>query len=168
MQNTVRQYLEGIANGTMRRFLQLILDPMAERYSSCTIQNPGMVISGAGATTAKIGASALVYVARGIPVSIAGSTTLPVLTPSMTFTTGQFLIVGFYGDQFGNLTSVAGNPGATLAKATFPALVEGLAVLGYLIITYAGTFTGGTTPLDTATTTYVSPDGAFDPTLLPR
>ena len=32
------------------------------------------------------------------------------------------------------------------------------------MITYASTFTGGTTALDTATTVYVSPVGAFDPT----
>jgi hypothetical protein len=35
-----------------------------------------------------------------------------------------------------------------------------------LIITYASAFTGGTTPLDTATTVYVSPMSGFDPTAL--
>lgn len=162
----IRHLLEGVAGETTRRFLQRIFDPIADRYSSCVLQNPGIVISGAGLTTAKTGATALVYVSGGTPVSVAGGTTLPALTAAMTFTTGQFLIVGFFGDAAGNLTIGAGAPGATLAKATFPSTKEGLAVLGYLIITYAGTFVGGTTPLDTATTTYVSPDGAFDTSVL--
>ena len=181
MQNTIRQYLEGVANSTSRRFLQLILDALGDRYSSVTLQNPGMVISSGGATTAKIGSTSLVYISRGIPVAIAGSTTLPVLTINSVgyaIGAGSFGIVGFYGDAAGNLYAGFGIPGATLAKATFPTVamtspttattiaLDGLACLGYLIITYATAFTGGTTPLDTATTIYCAPDGAFDPTVL--
>ena len=40
------------------------------------------------------------------------------------------------------------------------------ALIGFLLITHSSTFTGGTTALDTATTVYVSPIGAFDPTIL--
>jgi hypothetical protein len=40
-------------------------------------------------------------------------------------------------------------------------------LVGFLTILSNGTaFTGGTTPLDTVTTTYNSPTGAWDPSVL--
>jgi len=42
---------------------------------------------------------------------------------------------------------------------------EKKAIVGYLMITYASAFTGNTTALDTATTLYISPVGAFDPSI---
>jgi hypothetical protein len=59
-----------------------------------------------------------------------------------------------------------GTQSATLAGVVFPVVPIGKAIVGFLIVTYASQFVGGTTPLDTATTTYVSPTGAFDPTVL--
>jgi hypothetical protein len=44
-------------------------------------------------------------------------------------------------------------------------LPEGKALVGYLIVTHASAFTGGTTALDAATTNYVSPVGPFDPSV---
>jgi hypothetical protein len=35
-----------------------------------------------------------------------------------------------------------------------------------MIVTYASAFTGGTTPLDTATTVYLTSVGGMDPTIL--
>jgi Lhr-like helicase len=53
-----------------------------------------------------------------------------------------------------------------LAGVKFPEFPEGKTLVGFLIITHSSTFTGGTTALDTATTVYVSPVGAFDPNIL--
>ncbi len=47
-----------------------------------------------------------------------------------------------------------------------PAVGVGKALVGFLTVTYGSTFTGGSTPLDTATTTYNSPTGAWDPSVL--
>ena len=59
-----------------------------------------------------------------------------------------------------------GTEGTTLAKVKFPPFPQGKALVGYLIVTYASAFVGGTTALDTATTNFVSPVGPFDPSVL--
>jgi hypothetical protein len=64
------------------------------------------------------------------------------------------------------VTVAQGVEGTTLALAKFPAIPEGKALVGFLIVTYNSTFTGGTTPLATATTIYCSPTGALDPSIL--
>lgn len=164
MKGTIRQLLEGVAGATTRRFLQIILEALGDKFSSCVIQNPGMVITGLAGTTAKTGATDLVYIAQGVPVSIAGGTALPALVGSIG--AGAFGIFGFFGDKAGTITSAMGAQGATLSAARFPYCPEGCAIIGYLIVTDALAFTGGTTALDAATTIYCSPDGAFDPSVL--
>ena len=165
MTATVQQWLESITTGTDRFSLLQVLGPIADRFSSCALTSAGLQITSGGATTASTGSAATLVIAKGITVSITGTTTLPALT-GINFTTGQFVIVCFFCDSAGNLTVAGGNPGATLAAATWPAFPYGLALVGFLTITYAGTFTGGTTALDTATTTYNNPLTAFDPSVL--
>ena len=162
---TLQQWLEQVAVGRTRFALLEALGPVFDRYSSCALTSAGLAITSGGATTASTGASACIVVAHGVTVSITGSTTLPALT-GITFTTGQFVIVCFFCDSAGTLTVAGGTPGATLAAATWPPFPAGKALIGFLTITYAGTFTGGTTPLDTATTTYNNPLTAFDPSVL--
>lgn len=165
MTATIQQWLEGVTPGTTAFNLLMILGSIGDRYSSCALTSAGLAITGGGSTTASTGSAATLVIANGITVSIPGSTALPALT-GINFTTGQFVIVCFFCDSAGVLTTAGGGAGATLAAATWPAFPAGKALVGFLTITYAGTFTGGTTPLDTATTTYNNPLTAFDPSVL--
>ena len=56
---------------------------------------------------------------------------------------------------------------AAIANIKFPQVPENKAMLGFIIVTYASTFTGGSTALDTATTVYVNTIGAVEPNILP-
>jgi hypothetical protein len=164
MQVTISQLLGGHANENMRAALSPILRALGDRLSCQATSSAGLVITGAGSTTAKIGATAFQGVVRGVPVTIAAATNMPALVGGIT--AGSFNIFCFYIDAASVVTVAKGIEGTTLAKVTFPVVPEGKAMVGYLIVTYASAFTGGTTALDTATTNYVSPVGAFDPTVL--
>lgn len=167
MLNTVKQYLNTV--GAMNDKLALIpvLFALADRYSSQATSTAGLVIFGAASALAKTGAAAFAGVANGVPVAIAASTTLPALTGINTSAAGRFVIAAFFIDAASVVTVLGGSEAATLATATFPQSPVGKAMVGYLVITNGGgAFTGGTTALDTATTVFVSPVGAFDATLL--
>jgi len=97
-------------------------------------------------------------------VTIAGSTDMPSLA-GINISAGAYNVACFFVDSAGATTVLAGTQGATLAAVQFPQFPVNKALIGFLIITYASAFTGNTTPLDTATTVYVSPLGAFDPTV---
>lgn len=165
MYGTVKQQINTIDCVSDRLALLSVLSALADRLSSQATTSAGLVISAGGATTAKTGSTPFSGVANGAPVAIAASTAMPALTGINT-AAGQYVIASFFIDSASNLTVLGGNPGATLAQATFPQTPVGKALVGYLVIYYASAFTGGTTPLDTATTVYVSPVGAFDPTIL--
>ncbi len=164
MTATVQQWLEGIANAKTRFHLLEILGSMADRFSSCATSSAGLLISGTN-TKAKTGSAVTTLVANGIAVSIAGSTDMPALT-DINITAAYFRHVCFFIDSAAAVTVAAGTEGATRAAATFPPFPAGKALIGYLTITYASAFVGGTTPLDTATTDYSSPTGAWDPSVL--
>ena len=84
--------------------------------------------------------------------------------PPVTITAAKYNVYCFFIDSASVVTVAQGPEGATLAAVKFPPFPVGKALVGYLVITYASTFTGNSTALDTATTVYVSPVGAFDPT----
>lgn len=165
MLDTIRRYLEGIAAVKDQRAVDFITSPIGDRMSSQPLNSAGVAISSGGATTAKTGATDFYAVANGVLVKIAASTTLPVLT-GINITATKFNVVCFFVDSGGTVTAAGGTQGAALGNVVFPQFPKNKALVGFLIITYSGTFTGGTTPLDTATTVYVSPLGAFDPTIL--
>lgn len=89
---------------------------------------------------------------------------MPALT-GINISAGKYNVVCFFIDSASVVTALAGSEGATLAAVKFPQFPVGKALVGYLVITYASAFTGGTTALDTATTVYASPVGAFDPNI---
>jgi len=167
MQSTVNQQILTMRDGLDKEALRPLLTALADRFSSQATATAGLVIKAGGGVLAKTGATAFQGVASGVPVTIAASTDMPALT-GINFTAGQYQIVCFFIDSSSVVTAVPGVAGASLATAKFPdfSVQRGKALAGYLVITYASAFTGGTTPLDTATTVYVSPVGAFDPTLL--
>ena len=165
MTATVQQWLEGVANAKTRFALLEIIGSIADRFSSCATSSAALEIKAGGSTLAKTGSAVTNLVANGIPVAIAGGTDMPALT-GIDNTAEYYRIVCFFVDSAGTTTVAAGDEGATLAAATFPPFPAGKALVGYLTIYYASAFTGGSTALDTATTTYNSPTGAWDPSVL--
>lgn len=167
MDDTIANWLNGnIAAYRDRWALFNILIPMGDRMSSQATSSAGLVIKTGGSALAKTGSAVTTLVANGIPVSIAGSTDMPALT-GIDITAAYYRIVCFFIDSAAVVTVAAGKEGSTMAAAKFPPFPQGKALVGYLTINYASAFTGGTTPLDTATTLYSSPTGAFDPSILP-
>jgi hypothetical protein len=163
MLNTITQTLSGAANESTRGALSTILLALGDRMSSQATSSAGLVIS-ATTTKAKIGATAFTGIAQGVPVTIAAGTDMPVLT-GMNISAGAYNVICFFIDRASTVTAAMGLEGTTLAKAVFPQTPQGKALVGYLVITYASPFVGGTTVLSTATTVYVSPVGAIDPTI---
>lgn len=165
MTATLQQWLESIPDSRERFALLQALGSMADRFSSCAVSPAGLVIKTGGSALAKTGSAVTNLVANGIPVAIAGSTDMPALT-GIDNTAAYYRIVCFFVDSAGTVSVAAGAEGASLAACTWPAFPAGKALIGFLTINYASAFTGGTTPLDTATTTYNSPTGAWDPSVL--
>lgn len=163
MLNTVSQYLAGMAAERDRKALRPILNAIADRMASQALTSAGLVIS-ATTTLAKTGAAIFYAVADGKHVSIAAGTDMPALT-GLNITAGKFNVAVFYIDSAGTVTVGFGTEGASAAAVKFPQTPEKKAIVGYLMITYASAFTGGTTVLSTATTLYISPVGAFDPSI---
>lgn len=167
MQSNLFQRLANMRDGNDKGALRPVLSAIVDRFSSQATATAGLVIKAGGGVLAKTGATAFQGVAGGVPVTIAAETDMPALT-GINITAAKYNVVCFFIDSASVVTAVAGTEGASLAAVKFPDFdnQRGKALVGYLIITYASAFTGGTTPLDTATTVYVSPVGAFDPTLL--
>jgi hypothetical protein len=159
------RYLAGLSAPKDSSVLQRLFSALGDRYSSQPLTSAGLVINAGGALIAKTGAAAFYAVAQGVLVTIGAGTAMPALT-GINFTSGQYTVACFFVDSGGTVTVAGGTPGATLGAVKFPQFPVGKALVGFLIITYASAFTGGTTPLDTATTVYVSPLGPFDPTVL--
>jgi hypothetical protein len=159
------RYLQSLANLQDAYALQRILAPLVDRYSSQPLTSAGLVIKGAANALAKTGAADFYATAAGVPVKIAASTDMPALT-GINMLAGNFNVACFFVDAAGTVTVAGGTQGATLGAVAWPQFPAKKALVGFLIITNAGAFTGGTTALDTATTVYVSPLGPFDPTVL--
>jgi hypothetical protein len=166
MLDTMTRFLAGITDASSRIALRRVLKPMVDRYSSQSLTTAGLVISSAGATVAKIGAADFYAVATGVLVKVAAGTALPALT-GIVITAANFNVVLFFVDSAGVVTVAAGTQAAAIGGIVFPQFPDGKALIGFLLITNASTFTGGTTALDAATTVYFSPVmGALDPTVL--
>jgi len=163
MLDTMTRYLMGIPDQTSRNTLRFVLTPAIDRLSSQALTSSGLAINGAGAAFAKTGAAAFFATAGGKLVTLAPGTAMPPLT-GVVIPAGSFGIVCFFVDSGGNLTAAGGTPAAALSGATWPAFPRGEALVGALVITGGSTFIGGTTALDAATTVYLAPSGAFDPT----
>ena len=164
MKNTISQWLAGFSAAKDREAVRPVLNALGDRYSSCATSTAGLVIKAGGSTLAKTGAAAFAGVANGIPVAIAAATDMPALVG--TITANSFNVFCFFIDSASVVTVAMGTEGTTLAGVRFPQFPQGKALVGYLVVTHSSTFTGGTTALDTATTVYVSPVGAFDPSVV--
>ncbi len=161
---TLQQWLESVPGRKTQFNLLQALGPVFDRFSSCATSSAGLLIKSGTSTLAKTGSAVTNLVANGIPVAIAASTDMPALVG--TITAGSFNVFCFFIDSASVVTVAMGTEATTLAGVIFPPFPAGKALVGFLTVTYASTFTGGSTPLDTATTTYNSPTGAWDPSVL--
>jgi hypothetical protein len=165
MLDTMTRFLQGLANVQDSYTLLRVLTPLTDRYSSQPLTSAGLVINAGGAAFAKIGAADFYATAGGVLVKVVAGTAMPALT-GIAAPAGGFNVACHFVDSAGVVTAAGGTPAATLAAVVFPQFPVKKALVGFLIITYASPFVGGTTALDTATTVYVSPTGPFDPTVL--
>jgi len=158
------RYLSSVDSPSDQVPLRALFLPIVDRMSCQVHSTAGLVISGAAAATAKIGAADCQYIVQGYSRVITAATVMPALVG--TITAASFNVFCFFADSAGTVTSAMGTEGTTRALLKFPPFPQGKTLVGYLVVTYASTFTGGTTALDTATTVYVSPLGSFDPSVL--
>lgn len=165
MKDTLDRYLSGVASERDRTNLRAVLAPVLDRLSTQSHSSAGLEITAGGGTTAQIGSSSTWHgVVKGISLTKAAGTDMPALSGSIT--AASYNVYCFFIDSAGTVTSAMGTEGTTRALVKFPPIPEGKAMIGYLVVTYASTFVGGTTALDTATTLYVNVLGAFDPSCL--
>ncbi len=164
MFNTVAQQLSALSANKDKGALAPLLNAIADRMSSQALTSAGLVIKAGGGVLAKTGASIFYAVADGKHVAIANGTDMPALT-GLSIGAGKFNVAVFYVDSAGTTSVGFGTEGASAAAVKFPNTPEKKAIIGYLMITYASAFTGNSTALDTATTLYISPIGAFDPSI---
>ena len=165
MQNTVLQCLQLVGSGNDRRAQSQLLEPVVGTLNTQALTTAGLVIKAGTSTLAKTGAAAFYAIVGGRLLTIAGSTDMPALT-GLTITANSFNVACFFVNSSGTVSVKFGTEGTSLGRVKFPDFPLGQALVGFLIITHSSTFTGGTTALDTATTVYVSPLGAVDPTIL--
>lgn len=164
MQDTITATIAGMPGGITRDTLTKSLSYVAERLSCQMYSNSTLVIKAGGSTLAKTGAAISYGVVAGKPIIIANGTDMPALT-GLTITANKFNLICFFVDPAGTLSVLMGTEGATAGAAKFPSFPTGKTLVGFLSVTHSSTFTGGTTALDTATTLYFSPVGAFDPSI---
>jgi hypothetical protein len=165
---TLHQYLSGAMPSLLARTIRQIVTPAYDRLSSSLLNTSGLVISGAGGTTIKSGATAALYIANGVLGSVAAATVMPVLT-GITVANATFNVICFFVNQTGTVTAVPGTAGASLGVVKFPQFPSKSALLGFVVINPTGTgaFVGGTTALDDATVVpnavYISTPLGIDP-----
>ncbi len=162
---TMTQFLEGVSALKYRQAIRGPLAPLVDRSSTQPLRTAGLVIKAGGSTLAKIGAADFYASVTGILVTIAAATDMPALT-GLVITANKFNVACFFVDS-ASATSVAfGTEGAAVGNVVFPPFPANKALIGFLLITHSATFTGGTTPLDTATTVYINGQAGFDPSVL--
>lgn len=166
MQNTIQQYLANISASRDKEVLQTLMQYVARQANTVAVRAAGLEIASGGSALAQVGStSTFVATVGGRYVSIAAGTDMPALT-GLSITANAFNVACFFVNSAGTVVMRAGTEGTTAARVKFPDFPVDMALVGFLLITHSSTFTGGTTALDTATTVYVSPVGAFDPTFL--
>lgn len=165
MRNTIQQYLSTVQASSDRQAMATLFEVIASRLNSVATATAGLVIKAGASAQAKTGATAFRGTVGGRAVTIAAGVDMPALT-GLVITANKFNVACFFIDKAGTVTAAFGTEGGTAAAVVFPDFPIDKALVGYLLITHSSTFTGGTTALDTATTVYHSPVGAFDPTIL--
>ena len=165
MQDTISRWVSGIAGHLNRVGVAVPMKAIGDRMSSQCLTSAGLLCTAtSGHYVPKTGGSDTYALAAGTLVKVASGTDMPALVGTITAT--KFNVFCFFIDAAGTVTSQIGVEGAAIANIKFPQVPENKAMLGFIIVTYASTFTGGSTALDTATTVYVNTIGAVEPNIL--
>ena len=164
MQGTLSQYMAVMGANSDRKAVRAVAENVGGRLNTQALTTAGLVIS-ATTTKAKTGAAAFYALVGGRLVTIAAGTDMPALT-GLNITATYYNVAAFFIDAASTVTVRFGTEATAIAGVKFPDFPLGQALVGFLLITYASAFTGGTTVLSTATTVYVSPLGAVDPTII--
>jgi hypothetical protein len=165
MLDTITRFMAAVPDAVTARAIGPIINAIGDRYSSMPLSTSGLVINAGGAAFPKIGAADFWAIAGGVLVKIVAGTALGALT-GITAPAGGFNVACYFVDAAGVVTVAGGTAAATVGNVKFPQFPRNKALIGFLIITNAGAFTGGTTALDGGTTVYISPTGPFDPTVI--
>ena len=165
MLNTVAQYLAGIGAGKDRNALSPLFQFLAADSNTMALTSAGLVIKAGASALAKTGSAAWYGIVGGRLVTIAGSTDMPALT-GLNITANSFNVACFFINSAGTVSVRFGIEGTVIGRVKFPDFPTDQALVGFLLITHSSAFAGGTTALDTATTVYLSPTGAVDPTFI--
>lgn len=170
MQGTITQHLAGLAGESQQKAVRVPMKAIGDRLSSQTLNTAALRIKGGSASPTVQSNAASAFVVNGKLVTKATSTDMAALSGSVT--NAKFNVFAFFIDAAGVLTSAMGIEAVILAGVSFPAVPEGKAVIGFIIVNPTGTgaFVGGTTNLDDGTVVpnavFVNTLGAFDPTVL--
>jgi hypothetical protein len=164
MLSTFLQNLSVISAERDKQGIRPCLEAAAWEFNTQPLASAGLLISTTN-TLAKTGATPYYGTVGGRLVTIAAGVDMPALT-GLTITANSFNVAVFFINAAGTTSVRFGTEGTALGSLKFPDFPLDRALVGFLIITHSATFTGNTTALDTATTVYVSPVGAFDPTIL--
>lgn len=171
MLDTIVRYLDtGAFSERARAYLMALFNPIGDRLSTQGLTNSTLVIGSVSKKVPKTGAADSYFSVKGKLVKIDSGTAMPAI--SGTISASATNVVCFFVDSAGTTSSLMGTEATTLANVVWPAFPENKALIGFIIITQSagGPFTGGSTDLDdgTSTVVYVSPVGAFDPSVLLR
>ncbi len=144
-----------------------IVRRLYDRMASQIFNTGGLAIGTSSKKAIKL-ANTIYGVAGGVPFT---KTTAEAAIAG-TVTNAKFNVFCVFVDKAGTFTVRMGKEGAALINVVFPTLLEGQAMIGYVIVNPTGTgdFVGATTDLDDATVVpnavYVNTLGAVDPSAI--
>jgi hypothetical protein len=146
--------------------LNTMIDKLQRTKCNLVFNSAGLAIKAASNALAK-SANAINAIIDGVIISKAAAD-MAALSGAVV-PTGSKNVYVFCVDVSGNLTALAGTAATTLAGIVWPTVLDGTAVIGFIIVDNAtgSNFTPGTTALDTAslTVTYVNTPYPFIPGL---
>lgn len=164
IQTNLERRLAAFNVPNQKRGLEITLGPVLDGSVSQNLVSGGLAIHGAASALAKT-ANNTYQVVDGVLVYTAAAD-MPALT-GFNVGAGKFGVCLFVVDQFGTVSTLySDGTAAAIGNIVFPVVPTGKACIGFILVTYASAFTGGTTALDTATTVYFNTVGDFNPGLI--
>lgn len=170
MKDTVSRYMKSVQDVNQQLAVTALFYAIADLHSCRSLRAAGLVIKAGGSAIVKTGGTDWYGIVQGKVVKKTAATDMAAL--SGTVTNAKFNYFAFYVDVAGNLTTLMGTEGATLAAAKLPDPQVQKTMIGFIIVNPTGTgnFVGGTTALDDATVVpnvvYIDVNGSFDHTFL--
>jgi hypothetical protein len=127
---------------------EAIFDKLQRALSVQVLNSAGLAIGSSNKPKVKI-VNTIYALIEGV---IRSKTTAEIVL-SGTVTNAKFNVYVLSMDSAGTVTATMGTEASTLAGVTMPALPDGSAMIGFVIVNPTGTgnFVGGTTDLDDAT-----------------